>query len=38
MAEKLSDQMKELSLEPDKILGKFLETDLNFCLNMKIGF
>ena len=38
MAEKLSDQMKELSLEPDKILGKSLETDLNFCLNMKDRF
>ena len=38
MAEKLSNQMKELSLEPDKMLGKSLETELNFCLNLKDRF
>ena len=38
MAEKLSNQMKELSLEPDKILGKSLETELSFCLNLKDRF
>ena len=38
MAEKLSNQMKELSLEPDKMLGKSLETGLNFCLNLKDRF
>ena len=35
MAEKLSNQMKDLSLESDKILGKSLETVLNFCLNVE---
>ena len=38
MAEKLSNQMKELSFEPDKMLGKSLETELNFCLNLKDRF
>ena len=27
MAEKLSNQMKDLSVESEKILGKFLETE-----------
>ena len=30
--------MKELSLELDKILVKSLETELNFCLNVKDRF
>ena len=30
--------MKDLSLESDKILGKSLETELNFCLNVKHRF
>ena len=30
--------MKELSLERDKILGKSLETELNFCTNAKDWF
>ena len=38
MAEKLSNQMKDLSLESDKILGKSLETELNFCLNVEHRF
>lgn len=39
MAEKLlSNQMKELSLEPDKILGNSLEIELNFCLKKKDQF
>lgn len=39
MAEKLlSNQIKELSLEPDKILGNSLETELNFCLKVKNRF
>ena len=38
MAEKLSNQMKDLSLESDKILGQFLETELNFCLNIEYRF
>ena len=35
MAEKLSNQTKDLSLEYDKILGKSLETEPNFCLNVE---
>ena len=35
MAESISNQMKGLSLEPDKILGKYLEAELNFCESMK---
>ena len=35
MAESISNQMKGLSLKPDKILGKFLETELNFCESVK---
>ena len=35
MAESISNQMKELSLKPDEILGKFLETELNFCESVK---
>ena len=31
MAESISKQMKELSLESDKILHKFLEVELKFC-------
>ena len=38
MAEKLSNQMKNLSLESDKVLGKSLETELNFCLNVEHRF
>ena len=38
MAEKLSNQMKDLSLESDKVLGKSLETELNFCLNVEHRF
>ena len=35
MAESVSDQMKQLSLEPDKILGKSLEAELQFCESVK---
>ena len=35
MAEIISDQMKRLSLEPDKILGKSLEAELQFCESVK---
>ena len=35
MAESISNQMKGLSLEPDKILGKYLEAELNFCESVK---
>ena len=35
MAESISNQMKGLSLESDKVLGKSLETELNFCNNVK---
>ena len=38
MAESLSNQMKEIRLETDKILGKSLETKLNFCTNVKDWF
>ena len=38
MAERLSNQMKELNLERDKILDKSLETELNFCMNVKDRF
>ena len=38
MAEKLSNQIKDLSLESDKIPGKSLETELNFCLNVEQRF
>ena len=39
MAKKLlSNQIKELSLESNKILGISLETVLNFCLNVKDRF
>ena len=34
MVEKLSNQMKDLSLESEKILGKSLENELNFYLNV----
>ena len=35
MAENISDQMKQLSLEPDKILGKSLEAELQCCKSVK---
>ena len=35
MAEGISDQMKQLSLEPDKILGKSLKAELQFCESVK---
>ena len=35
MAENISDQMKQLSLEPDKILGKSLEAGLQCCESVK---
>ena len=35
MAESTSNQMKGLSLEPDKMLVKSLETELNFCESVK---
>ena len=35
MAESISNQMKGLSLEPDKILGKSLEAELNFSKSVK---
>ena len=38
MAERLSNQMKELNLVRDKILDKSLETELNFCMNVKDRF
>ena len=38
MAESLSNKMKEIRLEADKILSKSLETELNFCTNVKDWF
>ena len=38
MAESLSNQRKELSLEPVNLLGKSLETELNFCTAVKSCF
>ena len=35
MAESLSEQMKELNLETDKILGKCLAIELKFCESVK---
>ena len=35
MEEILSEQMKELSLETDKILGKYLAVELKFCESVK---
>ena len=35
MAESLSEQMKELSLETDKILGKYLAVELKFRESVK---
>ena len=35
MAECISEQMKELSLESDKIIGKSIEAELKFCRSMK---
>ena len=35
MAESISEQMKELSLESDKILDKCLEVELKFCESVK---
>ena len=38
MAESLSNQMKELSLEPVNLLGKSLKTKLSFCTAVKSCF
>ena len=38
VAEKLKEQMKGLSLETDKIVGKCLDTEINFCLNVEQRF
>ena len=38
MAESLSNQMKELSLEPIKLRGESLETGLNFHTTVKDCF
>ena len=38
MAESLSNQMKELSLEPVNLLGESLETELSFCTAVKNCF
>ena len=38
MAEKLNEQIKGLSLENDKIAGKCLDTEINFCLNVEQRF
>ena len=38
MAERISDQMKQLSLEPGKILGKSLDAELQFCESVKDRF
>ena len=35
MAESTSDQIKQSSLEPDKILGKSLKVELQFCESEK---
>ena len=38
MAEKLSKQMKGLSLENDKIIDKCLNSEINFHLNVEQQF
>ena len=38
MANNLSEQMKGLSLENDKIAGKCLDSEINFCLNVEQWF
>ena len=38
MAESLSNQMKELSLEPVQLLDESLATELNFCTAVKDCF
>ena len=38
MANNLSEQMKGLSLENDKIVGKCLDREINFCLNVEQRF
>ena len=38
VAEKLNEQMKGLSLETDKIVGKCLDTEINFCLSVDQRF
>ena len=35
MAESLRNQMENLSLEPDKIIGKSLDSELEFCTSVK---
>ena len=38
MAESIRNQMKELSLESDKILDKSFEAELQFCESVKDRF
>ena len=38
MAESLRNQMENLSLEPDRILGKSLDIELEFCTSAKDCF